>query len=133
MSVLILLKVAVAAASAAVRPADPGGLLLAGFLKELGRSNGISLKPIPGSSLLLWIAGIHGCSVVVPCCVAVLGSSGVPRWSHPVLLGNLIPTSPSALAAPPAAPTSWEGSAPASEPVARMAGCVQGHRGTGLS
>lgn len=102
-----------------------GSVLLAGFLRGPGRSNCISLKTIPGSGLLLWRAGIYSCLVVVLCCVVAWGPLGFPGGPHSVLLENLIPTFPTTLATPPAAPTSWDGFAPASEPLARMAGCGQ--------
>lgn len=54
MSVSLLLKDSVAAPTAGTRPADSGGFLLAGFLKELERSNCISLKVITG----FWLASL---------------------------------------------------------------------------
>lgn len=114
---------------AGMRPADPGSVLLAGFLKELGRSNCISVKTIPG----LWLASLgswylqllSGCAVL--CCAlgAPWGFQVTPTLFY---LGTSSRSPPAAVVALPAAPTSWEGSAPACEPVARMAGYGQGNR-----
>lgn len=87
---------------------------MAGFLKELERSNCISLKTVPGSGSLLWVAGIYSCLVVVLCCVC--RGLGV-LWGFQVVsilsdLRTLQPPSPTALVALPAGPTSWEGFAP---------------------
>eukprot|EP00069_Balaena_mysticetus_P000231 bmy_00195T0 len=73
------------------RPADSGSVLLAGFLKELERSNCISLKTVPGSGSLLWVAGIYSCLVVELCCswgskVAQASSDLVTRLILMVLL-----------------------------------------------
>lgn len=106
---------------------DPGSVLSAGFLKELGRSHRISFKTIPG----LWLASLGswylqlcgGCAVL--CCA--LGAPWGFQVAPSVHLGTSYPPLPTALAVPPAAPTSWEGFASAYEPGAKMAGCVQGN------
>lgn len=111
-----------------MRPRDSGSILLAGFLKELGRSNRISLKTIPE----FWLASLGSWYLQPLGGRAVLFRGlGVP-WSFQVIpalsyLGTSYPPSPAAPAALPAAPTSWEGFAPTSEPGARMAGCIQGN------
>lgn len=74
------LNVPAAAPAAATRPAGPGSVLLAGFLKELGRSNCISLKTTPG----FWLASLESWCLqllVVVLCSWSGGSSGVSRWS----------------------------------------------------
>lgn len=111
-----------------MRPGDSGSILLAGFLKELGRSSCISLKTV----LEFWLASLGSW------CLQPLGGRavlcrglGVP-WSFQVIpalsyLETSYPPSPAAPAALLAAPTSWEGFSPASEPGAGMAGCIQGN------
>lgn len=64
-----------------MRPGDSGSILLAGFLKELGRSNCISLKTIPEfwlASLGSWYLQPLGGRAVL--CRGV-GSPGFPRSS----------------------------------------------------
>ena len=113
---------------AGMRPLDSGSVLLAGLLKELERSNSISLKTAPGSGWLLCLAVIYNLLVVVLGCVC--RARGVP-WGFQVVpilsyLGTFHPPSPTALAALPAAPTSQRALPPVSEPMAGLiAHCVQ--------
>lgn len=134
MSVWLLLKVTVAAPAAGTRSADSGSILLAEFLKDLGRSSCIQKKKNNSrfwfASLDSWYLQLLGGYAVLCCGLGVLWSfQVVPTLSY---LGTSYPPSSTALAAAPAAPTAWEGFVPASEPVARKVGRVQGSRGLGV-
>ena len=112
---------------AGMRPVDSGSILLAGLLKGLERSNSISLKTVPGSGWLLWVAGIYSRLVVVLCCCHALG---VPWGFQVVPILSYLETSTHLppllwlLSLQPPPPR--RALLPASEPVAGMiAACVQ--------
>lgn len=111
-----------------MRPVDPGSVLSAGFLKELGRSHCISFKNNSRalacfSGELVFTAAWWLCCVVL-CSGAPLGFLGCP---HSALLGDLIPTSPPRCSGhSPCSRHLLGGLSSCQEPGAMMAGGVQG-------